>query len=91
VTLEAAMCPARSAEVRPTNIVVFLADDMGFSDLGCIGGDVRTPNVDALAAGGLRFTRVYNAARCCPTRAALLRGCSPTRTGLSTRWRVCRP
>jgi arylsulfatase len=83
VTLEAALCPARSAEVRPPNIVVILADDMGFSDLGCYGGEVRTPNVDALAAGGLRFTRFYNAARCCPTRAALLTGLYPHQVGLA--------
>jgi hypothetical protein len=60
-----------------------LADDMGFSDLGCFGGEVRTPNVDALAAGGLRFTRFYNAARCCPTRAALLTGLYPHQVGLA--------
>ena len=58
---------------RP-NIVVILADDMGFSDLGCYGGEIRTPNLDRLATNGLRFTQFYNTARCCPTRAALLTG-----------------
>jgi arylsulfatase A-like enzyme len=62
---------------RPPNVVVILADDLGFSDLGCYGGEVRTPNLDALAAGGLRFTQFYNAARCWPTRASLLAGYYP--------------
>ena len=53
---------------RP-NVVVILSDDMGFSDLGCYGGEIATPNLDALAAGGVRFTQFYNTARCCPTRA----------------------
>ena len=50
---------------RP-NIILILADDMGFSDLGCYGGEIRTPNLDGLAKGGLRFTQFYNTARCCP-------------------------
>lgn len=58
---------------RP-NIVFILADDMGYSDLGCYGGEIATPNIDQLAAGGLRFTQFYNTARCWPTRAALLTG-----------------
>jgi arylsulfatase len=58
---------------RP-NIVVILADDMGFSDLGCYGSEIGTPNIDRLAAGGIRFTQFYNNARCCPTRASLLTG-----------------
>ncbi len=61
------------ANERP-NIVVILADDMGYSDIGCFGGEIPTPNIDALAAGGLRFTQFYNTSRCCPTRAALLTG-----------------
>ena len=56
------------------NIVVILVDDMGFADLGCYGSEIPTPNLDALAADGLRFTQFYNTARCCPTRAALLTG-----------------
>jgi len=51
-----------------------MSDDMGYSDLGCYGGEIQTPNLDALAAGGLRFTEFYNTARCCPTRAALMTG-----------------
>jgi arylsulfatase A-like enzyme len=56
------------------NVVVILADDLGFSDIGCYGGEIATPNLDALARGGLRFTQFYNTARCWPTRAALLTG-----------------
>ncbi len=64
--------PATGAE-RP-NIVIVLTDDMGFSDLGCFGGEIETPNLDALAAGGLRFTEFHNTSRCWPTRATLLSG-----------------
>ena len=65
--------PAAERPSRP-NIVIILADDLGFSDLGCYGGEIKTPNLDGLAAGGLRFTQFYNTARCWPTRAALLTG-----------------
>ncbi|MGP0069299.1 MAG: sulfatase-like hydrolase/transferase [Isosphaeraceae bacterium] len=58
---------------RP-NIIVIMADDLGYSDLGCYGGEIRTPNLDGLAAGGLRFTQFYNTARCWPSRAAVLTG-----------------
>jgi len=58
---------------RP-NVLIIMADDMGFSDLGCYGGEIATPNIDGLAKNGIRFTQFYNAARCCPTRAALLTG-----------------
>ncbi len=64
---------AQAGAGRP-NIVLIMSDDMGFSDLGCYGGEMRTPNLDGLAEGGLRFTQFYNTARCCPTRAALLTG-----------------
>ena len=70
----------RAAE-RP-NIVVILADDVGYSDIGCFGGEIATPNLDALAAGGLRFTNFYNSARCCPTRASLLTGLHPHQAGI---------
>ena len=66
---------------RP-NIVVILADDMGYSDLGCYGGELATPNLDALARGGVRFTQFYNTARCCPTRASLLTGLYPHQAGI---------
>ena len=61
---------------RP-NILLILNDDMGYSDLGCYGGEIRTPNLDMLAAGGLRYTQFYNTARCCPSRASLLTGLYP--------------
>lgn len=64
------------------NIIVILTDDMGFSDLGCYGGEIRTPNLDALAAKGLRYTQFYNTARCCPTRASLLTGLYPHQAGV---------
>lgn len=62
-----------AATLRP-NIILILADDLGFSDIGCYGSEIRTPHLDRLAADGLRFTQFYNAARCCPSRAALLTG-----------------
>ena len=54
---------------RRPNVVLILCDDMGYSDLGCFGSEIHTPNLDRLAAGGLRMSQFYNAARCCPTRA----------------------
>jgi arylsulfatase len=64
----------QSAFAAPPNIVFILADDLGYSDLGCYGGEIATPNLDALARGGLRFTQFYNTARCWPSRGALLSG-----------------
>lgn len=61
-------------EPKRPNILVILSDDLGFSDLGCYGGEIETPNLDGLARGGLRFTQFYNTARCWPTRASLLTG-----------------
>jgi len=63
-----------TASTSKPNIVVIMADDMGFSDIGCYGGEIETPHIDALAENGLRFRQFYNTARCCPTRAALLTG-----------------
>src|SRR6266513_845869 len=59
---------------RPPNIVLILADDLGFSDVGCYGSEIQTPNIDKLAREGLRFTQFYNTARCWPSRAAILTG-----------------
>ncbi len=56
----------------PPNIVLIVADDMGFSDLGCFGSEIETPNLDALATGGARVSQFYAYPRCCPTRASLL-------------------
>ncbi len=66
---------------RP-NIIIILADDMGFSDIGCFGSEIETPALDGLAEGGLRFTQMYNCARCCPTRASLLTGVNPHQAGV---------
>ena len=66
---------------RP-NIIVILSDDMGYSDIGCYGGEIETPTLDALAARGLRFTQFYNTGRCCPTRASLLTGLYPHQAGI---------
>jgi arylsulfatase len=65
-----------------TNIVLILADDLGFSDIGCFGSEIATPNLDALATKGLRVTQMYNGARCCPTRASLLTGLYPHQAGV---------
>lgn len=70
------LSPAVFAAPKP-NFLVILADDLGWSDLGCYGGEIDTPNLDALAAGGLRFTQFYNTARCWPTRGALMSGYYP--------------
>jgi arylsulfatase A-like enzyme len=70
------------AGVQRPNIVVILVDDMGFSDIGCYGGEISTPNLDRLAQGGVRFTQFHNTARCCPTRAALLTGLYPHQAGV---------
>ncbi len=74
---------AASEDVAPRpNIIIVLVDDMGFSDVGCYGGEVDTPNIDQLAAGGLRFTQFYNSGRCCPTRASLMTGLHPHQVGI---------
>ena len=68
-------------EEKPPNVLVIMADDLGFSDLGCYGGEIETPHLDQLASGGLRFTQFNNTARCWPTRAALLTGYYPQQIG----------
>lgn len=70
------------AEEKRPNIIVMMADDMGWSDLGCFGGEIETPNLDALAMNGVRFTQFYNTARCCPTRATLLTGLYAHQAGI---------
>ncbi|MFN3150253.1 arylsulfatase [Bremerella sp.] len=70
-----------SAADRP-NILLILADDLGYSDLGCYGGEIQTPNIDRLASGGVRFTQFYTSARCCPTRASLMTGVYPSQAGI---------
>ncbi len=66
--------PYTSSNTEAPNIIIIMTDDMGFSDLGCHGGEIETPNLDGLAKRGIRFTQFYNASRCCPTRASLLTG-----------------
>jgi arylsulfatase len=72
----------RAKAAKRPNIVLIMVDDMGFSDIGCYGGEVHTPNLDRLATGGLRFAQFYNAARCCPTRASLMTGLYPHQAGI---------
>src|SRR3954462_8579430 len=74
LALMLAVAPGFAAEPRKPNVLVVLADDLGYSDLGCYGGEIQTPNLDGLAKNGLRFTQFHNTARCWPSRAALLPG-----------------
>ena len=84
VLLVSRLCiPVSAVAPSRPNIIVILADDMGFSDVGSYGGEIRTPNIDRLAAAGLRFTQFYNAARCTPTRASLLTGQYAHKVGLA--------
>src|SRR5579884_41145 len=81
----AALAADQKPEAHPAarpNIILILADDMGFSDLGCYGGEIHTPNIDRPAKEGVRFTQFYNMARCCPTRAALMTGLYPHQAGI---------
>ena len=74
-----------AAEAQRPNIIVVFADDLGFSDLGCYGGEIQTPNLDRLATEGLRFSQFYNCALCGPSRAALMTGLHPHQVGI-TNW-----
>jgi arylsulfatase A-like enzyme len=67
---------------KKPDILLIMADDMGFSDIGCYGDEIRTPALDRLAEQGLRFSQFYNTARCCPTRASLLTGLHPHQAGI---------
>ena len=81
VAVHAWLLSTAFASERP-NIVVILVDDMGWSDIGCYGSEIATPNLDGLAKGGLRFTQFYNTGRCSPTRASLLTGHYPHQAGM---------
>jgi len=83
ISLGALQKPVSAADKpkRP-NVIIILADDMGFSDVGCYGGEIHTPNIDHFATQGVRFSQFYNMARCCPTRAALLTGLYPHQAGM---------
>lgn len=70
-----------SAQEKP-NVVLILVDDMGYSDIGCYGGEILTPNIDALASKGVRFTQFYNTSRSCPARASLMTGLYQHQAGI---------
>jgi arylsulfatase A-like enzyme len=80
--LSALLLLALTACAAPPNIILIMSDDVGYSDLGCYGGEIATPTLDALSQGGVRFTQFYNTARCCPTRAALLTGLYAHQAGI---------
>jgi arylsulfatase len=80
--LLATLAVAISHAAERPNILVIMADDLGYSDLGCFGGEIRTPHLDQLASNGLQFTRCYNSSRCCPSRASLLTGLTPHQAGI---------
>ncbi|MEM7145871.1 MAG: arylsulfatase [Verrucomicrobiota bacterium] len=73
--------PILAEETAPPNVLLIMVDDMGFSDLGCYGGEIDTPHLDQLASSGLRFSQFYNTGRCWPTRAALMTGRYPHEAG----------
>jgi arylsulfatase len=77
------LLPAQEKGKQAPNIIIIMADDMGYSDIGCYGGEINTPNIDRLAKNGLRMTNFYNNARCCPTRASLLTGQYAHKVGLA--------
>jgi arylsulfatase A-like enzyme len=81
VSTGSAAAPSAKSNPKP-NIIVILVDDMGFSDIGCYGSDIPTPNIDLLASRGVKFKQFYNTARCCPTRAALLTGLYSHQAGM---------
>jgi len=74
--------PLKAQSPKRPNIIVILADDLGFSDVGCYGGEIRTPNIDYLAEHGIRYRQFYNTSRCCPTRASLLTGLYNQQAGI---------
>ncbi|WP_255785229.1 arylsulfatase [Membranihabitans maritimus] len=75
-------CKSSKEENLQPNIILIMTDDMGYSDIGCYGGPIKTPVLDGLAANGLRFTQFYNTGRCCPTRASLLTGLYSHQAGI---------
>ena len=81
ILLSACLVTSASGEEQP-NIILIMLDDMGYSDLGCYGGEIDTPHIDTLAKNGIRFSQFYNSGRCCPTRASMLTGVYPHRSGV---------
>jgi len=82
IVLALAGCKKEIEQNTRPNIILIMSDDMGYSDIGCYGGVINTPELDELAANGLRFTQFYNTGRCCPTRASLLTGLYPHQAGI---------
>ena len=82
ISLASFLLAAASLQAAAPNIILIMSDDMGFSDLGCYGGEIQTPNLDSLAKGGVRLSQFYNTGRCCPTRASLLTGLYPHQAGI---------
>ena len=81
LSLYAIQSSAQTKDARP-NIIVILVDDMGYSDLGCTGSEIKTPALDSLANNGVLFTNFYNTARCCPSRASILTGLHQHQAGI---------
>jgi len=77
-------CIKGEEDVNRPNILLIIADDLGYSDLGCYGSEISTPNLDRLAENGIRFTEFYNSARCCPSRASVLTGLYPHQAGIGS-------
>lgn len=77
-----AFSQSKIANTKKPNVIVILTDDMGFSDIGCFGSEIKTPNIDKLAANGISFTHFYNTARCSPSRASLMTGLYPHQAGM---------
>jgi len=75
-------CRFKESEEERPNIILIMSDDMGYSDIRCYGSEIETPELDKLAANGIRFSQFYNTARCCPTRASLLTGLYPAQKGM---------
>ena len=88
---EAPVASTQDEQAKRPNVIVILVDDMGFSDIGPYGSEIPTPNLDALATNGLRFTQFYNSARCSPSRASLLTGLYPHEAGMGNLDSVVRP
>lgn len=76
------LADAASFREKSPNIILIMADDLGYSDIGCYGGEINTPALDNLAENGMRFTQFYNTSRCCPTRASMLTGLYPHQAGI---------
>ena len=75
-------CSPVQVENKSPNIILIMVDDMGYSDLGCYGSEIETPNLDLLASNGVKFTQFYNTSRCCPSRASLLTGLDHHQAGM---------